>query len=269
LVSVVATVSATDVLNNRPPFDETGRSVSIVATVTATDTTDETIWSADSETGDVSQWQGVSISGNGTAEASTEESHTGTYSIKCTAVGLAGIRLRVQDNFAPDPENLPNSAIYSAWYYIPFTEMLTNVFQFKQADIDRPGHQTRRLLMGVTAEWNGSAYDLRLKTRLRQDSGMWIAGTMDTLQYENVDLPIDTWFQLKMLYVWGQDLTGRMKMWLDDEVLWDMQNVSTEANNLTYIEKPRQWTANHYISDYGNDNDRTTWLYIDDAKITI
>ena len=227
------------------------------------------LWSADVETGDLSQFLGVSTSGNGTAVASTEKPHADSYSTKLTAVGLAGIRLRTKENLYPDPENLPNDSYYSAWYYIPFTEMRDNIFQFKYADIDYPGHQTRRMLTKASLNWDYTdlSYGFTYNTRIRQDSGMWIDGETDILASYDAGLPINQWFHLEMRYVWGQDGTGRSTLWVDGVEGWDLQNISTEPNNCTYIQEPRQFTVNHYLSDYENDNNRTTWIFVDDAKI--
>lgn len=226
------------------------------------------LWSADTETGDLSQWyNSPSVSGNGTAEASTENPHSGQYSLKLIANGSAGIRMKVQ-RLAPDPKNLPDDAVYSAWYYIPFEGLRDNIFQFKQADVTKwdsqgdPTRQTRRMLCKVSLEWNGTGYDVAYRTRIDQASGNWRNGEADELVRVNTNLPINEWFHVEMRYVWGQDGTGRSTLRIDGQEIWDLRNISTEANNLTYIQEPRQWAVNHYLSQSG-----TTWIFIDDAQI--
>jgi hypothetical protein len=228
----------------------------------------DVLWNGDTETGDLSQWHNSpSVSGNGTAEASTENPHTGVYGLKLTANGSAGIRMKVQ-TLGPDPKNLPDDAVYSAWYYIPFEGLRDNIFQFKQADVDRwdnqgnPTHQTRRMLSKISLEWNGTGYDVAYRTRIRQASGGWSSGEADELARVDTNLPINEWFHVEMRYVWGRDGTGRSTLRIDGQEIWDLRNISTEANNLTYIQEPRQWAVNHYLSQSG-----TTWIYIDDAAI--
>jgi hypothetical protein len=220
----------------------------------------------------VSKWDGVTTSGDGDARVSTDGAHTGAYGVELKANGTAGIRMRVQD-LGPDPVNLPNDAYYSVWYKVPFGGMTDNIFQFKQAEVDKwgsngdPTHQTRRMLSKVSLEWDGQAYDVAYRTRIRQANGEWSSGNTDTLARANVNLPLNEWFHLEMRYVWGMDGTGRSTLWVDGVQVWDLENISTEANNLQYIYEPRQWTVNHYLSK-SNDSSRTTWIYIDDAAIS-
>jgi len=193
--------------------------------------------------------------------------------MKLITNGLAGVRMKKQ-HLGPDPKNLPDDAVYSAWYNIPFTETRDNIFQFKQADVDRwdsqgnGTHQTRRMLSAISLEWLDGGYNLAYKTRVRQNSGMWTDGQTDVLAYARTRLPVDEWFHLEMRYVWGMDGTGRSTLWVNGEEVWDLQDISTEANNCTYLQEPRQWAVNHYLSAYGNDASRTTWIYIDDAAIS-
>ena len=227
------------------------------------------LWTANHEDGDLREWyNSPSVSGSGTAEASTENPHTGSYGLKLTANGLAGIRMKVQ-TLGPDPKNLPDDAYYSAWYHIPFEGMRDNVFQFKYADVDNAAgtHQTRRMICKASLEWNGGGYDLAYRSRLRQDSGMWVDGEADELAYAATNLPTGEWFHLEMRYVWGMDGTGRSTLWVDGVEAWDLRNISTEPNNCVYLQEPRQWAVNHYLSSFNNDPNRTTWIFVDDAKI--
>ena len=278
-VPIVATITITDNFNDFDPFDETGRQVSIAATVTVTDVyngiTPTVLWNGDTETGNLSQWNNSpSVSGSGSAAASTERPHTGTYGLKLIANGLAGIRMKVQ-TLGADPNNLPTDAWYSAWYYIPYTEMRDNIFQYKYADADQwdgegnPTHQTRRMICKASLNWNyvSESYDFTYNTRLRQATGGWSSGETDILATYEAGLPINQWFHIEMRYLWGRDGTGRSTFWVDGVQGWDLQNISTEPNNCEPIQEPRQWAVNHYLSDYENDNNRTTHIYIDDALI--
>jgi len=263
--------------DNPPPATITARSTETIAVappVTVAPTGVGVLWSGDTETGDLSQWyNSPSVSGQGTAVASTENPRTGTYGLKLTADGLAGIRMKVQ-RLGPDPLNLPTDAVYSAWYFIPFTGMRDNIFQFKQADVTKwdsqgnPSRQTRRMLTKVSLEWDGAAYDVAYRTRIDQASCGWRNGEAVELARGDVNLPVNQWFQIEMRYVWNANSQGRSTLRINGVEVWDLNGICTEANNLTYMQEPRQWAVNHYLSSFGNDSNRRTWIYIDDAKVS-
>jgi putative cell wall-binding protein len=232
------------------------------------------LWSSDVETGNLSQWHNSpSVSGSGTAVASTENPHTGSYGLKLTANGLAGIRMKVQ-TLDSDPFNLPTDAYYSAWYFVPFTNMRDNIFQFKQADATKwdsqgnPTAQTRRMLSKISLEWDGAAYDVAYRTRIDQPSCGWRSGEADELARSDVNIPVGQWVHLEMRYVWNDQHQGRSTLWVDGVQVWDLNGICTQADNLVPKEQPRQWAVNHYLSAGGNDSSRTTWIFIDDAVIS-
>jgi hypothetical protein len=231
------------------------------------------LWRADHEGDDLREWHNSpSVSGDGDAELTASVVHSGNQGLMLTANGLAGIRMKVQ-TLGPDPKNLPDDAYYSAWYYVPFEGMRDNIFQYKYADADQwdnqgnPTHQTRRMLCKASLNWNGDAYDLSYNTRIRQATGEWASGETDVLATYEAGLPVNEWFHLEMRYVWGQDGTGRSTLWVNGDLAWDLQDISTEPNNCEPIQEPRQWAVNHYLSAYENDASRTTHIYIDEAKI--
>lgn len=232
------------------------------------------LWSSDVETGNLSQWHNSpSVSGSGTAEASTENPHSGRYGLKLTANGLAGIRMKVQ-TLDSDPFNLPTDAYYSAWYFVPFSNMRDNIFQFKQADVTKwdsqgnPTNQTRRMLSKISLEWDGAAYDVAYRTRIDQPSCGWRSGEADELARSDVNIPVGQWFHLEMRYVWNDQHQGRSTLWVDGVQVWDLNGICTSADNLVYKQEPRQWAVNHYLSAGGNDSGRTTWIFVDDAVIS-
>jgi len=238
------------------------------------------LWSGDTETGDVSQWDGVSISGNAEVQVVTSPTRSGGFALKLINWNVdgshsAGVRLRVEQ-LGPDPENLPTDAYYSAWYFVPFAfEGKSVIFQFKQADVDRwdsqgnPTHQTRRLLTAISLEWNGTGYDLRFKTRITQSTGEWRSGPTDSLFKADTNIPVGELFHLEMRYVYSDQGQGRSTLWLNGEEVWDLTDLYTEANNMTYISQPRQWTVNHYLGDWqGYVAPGDSWIIIDDAAIS-
>jgi hypothetical protein len=101
-------------------------------------------WSADAETGDLSQWnahQDRSLAvqqdtGNGTCTVSTDAAHSGRYSYECVAPreGDATRLFRY-----PEPRS-GETLVYTAWFYIPRPVSIRpdgnwNIYQFKSKDL--------------------------------------------------------------------------------------------------------------------------------------
>jgi putative cell wall-binding protein len=238
------------------------------------------LWFADHESGGVSQWDGVSISGDADAEVVSSPARSGGDALKLIKWHVdgshsAGVRMRVEE-LGPDPENLPTDAYYSVWYFVPFAfEGMSNVFQFKQADVDRwdaggnPTHQTRRMLSSFTMNWDGAGYDLEYKTRIDQGTGAWRGGPADSLLKANTNIPVGEWFHVEMRYVWNDQGRGRSTLWLNGSQVWDLTGLYTEANNLVYNQEPRQWVVSHYLGDWqGYVAPGDSWIMIDDAVIS-
>lgn len=238
------------------------------------------LWFADHESGDVSQWDGASISGDAEVQMVTSPTRSGDFALRLINWNVdgshsPGVRMRVQ-RLGADPENLPTDAYYSAWYFVPFPiEGRDNVFQFKQADVDEwddegnPVHQTRRMLSKVSMDWDGSGYDLEYRTRINQTTGAWRDGPADALFTADTNLPVGRWFHLEMRYVWSDHGRGRSTLWVDGSQVWDLIDLYTEANNLVYKQEPRQWAVNHYLSDeQGYVDPGDSWIFVDDAVIS-
>lgn len=237
------------------------------------------LWTGDVETGDVSQWKSVSVSGEADERVVSAPTRSGRYSVRLInwevdGTHNAGVRLNLQGPFGPNPENLPNDAYYSAWYYIPFIfEGDSNIFQFKQSaavewDADgNPIGKTREMLWNAGLNWNDDGtYDLEFRTRINQDTGEWQPRPV-SLGIIDTDIPVGQWFHLEARYVWGRDGTGQTTVWLNDEQVWNRSG-STEANNLECLDNCREWVISHYLSDYqGYVAPGDSWIYVDDAQV--
>jgi len=255
-------------------------------TPTATTTPDELaskgriLWRGDVETGDLSQWRSVSISGKADVEVITTPVHDGSYALQLINWDVdgthnAGVRMNLQGPFDADPKNLPDDGYYSAWYFIPFVfEGNSNIFQFKQSDVTErdpngdPMSHTRRMLWKIGLLWDDTgAYDLEIRTRIDADSGDWQPESV-RLGIVDTNIPIGTWFHLESRYVWGMDGTGRTTVWLNDEVVWD-EFGTTEASNLACMHRCREWVVGHYLSDYqGYVAPGDSWIFVDDALLS-
>jgi len=243
----------------------------------------EVLWSDGFESGDASRWKRPSISGRAGAEVVTSPTHSGNYALKLTNYDVdgshsAGVRM------TPDTEQwrpkesggYPDDSYYSVWYFLP--EMIDgedNIFQYKMSDATAwnsdgtPRQHTQRMIWKISLRGGTDThYRLETSTRVRQGTGEWSSGPADKLTVTEPIVPVGEWFQITVRYVWGQDKTGSATVWLNDEMVSDVQNLSTEANNLDCMHWCRQWAVNHYLGDWqGPVSPRTTSIYIDDAQI--
>jgi len=240
----------------------------------------EVLWFADHSSGDVSQWDGVSISGDAEFQIVASPTRSGGFALKLINWNVdgshsPGVRMKVQ-RLGADPENLPTDAYYSAWYLVPLQiKGRDNIFQFKQADVDKwdnegnPVHQTRRMLSKISMNWDGTGYDLEYRTRIDQSTGAWHGGSADSLFTADTNIPVGEWFHVEMRYVWNDQGRGRSTLWLNGSQVWDLTDLYTEANNLVYKQEPRQWAVNHYLSDkQGYVAPGDSWIFVDDAVIS-
>ena len=235
------------------------------------------LWSAGHENGDLEEWDYISISGSANAEIVTNITHSGNYA---TALNVSndegGVRMVVtQTTASPDnnthPENLPNDAYYSVWYYFPdkiqpeATGWGPNIFQWKQAWKTGPNSQTRRLLYWIRADWSNTnnAYQLHLRSKLNNQTGTW-DNQSHSEATSNINLPLNTWVHLECRYRWSKTNTGRITCWQDGTQIFDRNNIYTEYD-WPYTEHPRQWTINNYAKNTTPNNHT---IYIDDAAIT-
>src|SRR6266545_1116426 len=122
-----------------PPLATT-IAATLAPTATSTVLDQHILWSADHETGDLSQWDGAWISATGDARISTDHAHSGRYSAALTvynAVGGSespGVRM-AKVSTPQNAASLPDEAYYSVWYYFPQTVRPAewwNIFQWKR-----------------------------------------------------------------------------------------------------------------------------------------
>jgi hypothetical protein len=217
------------------------------------------IWSADSETGDLSQWYypsvqadgneggGVFNSGSADAVASQEQAHSGRWSVKMTidTPPESGTRL-----FRWLEPHIYKNLYYSAWFYIPQSYVVTNfwdVFQWK-SKVAMTGQVDPFFVLNVGNRRDGSMYFY-----LRN----WQKDQSYTQRLKNV--PVGQWFNVTAHYVCAGDNTGRVALWQEGTLLFDLQNVQTRYSN-----GDCQWSINNYSDEVVPS---PTVIYVDDAEI--
>jgi hypothetical protein len=231
------------------------------------------VWTADHETGDNSQWDGVWISGQAESQVTTAMAHSGQFANALTihdADGNGsspGVRMTYQGRGLADktdPANLPTAAFYSAWYFIPehVTVSWWNIFQWKTGYDDGSGRTARALYWQDLDDYGDELY-LELQTRVN-GNGEWVKGWSNTLAVSPTPIPIGQWFHLESYYVWDTTGNGRITTWLDGVQIWDVGGLTTEFDWPFDVYK-REWAINNYAADT---TPSTHTIYVDDAAIS-
>jgi len=242
------------------------------------------LWSADFETGDLSQWyvaarskanargRGGGIFNSGIAESvpSQDFAHSGSWSLKATIttphVPTSGVRL-FRWRESQDETYLGSGLYYSAWFFFPKLYRLTadprrgrfwNIFQFKSKT-------SRNIDPFWYVDVANRVPDGAMYVTLHWWDGLAIGGPHPgefggrRYAQDIKDIPVGRWTHIEAYLKQASDFTGEIAIWQDGVLLFDQRNVKTK-----YPSGDNQWSVNNY-SDGLTPNPAT--IYIDDAGI--
>ena len=214
------------------------------------------LWSARHETGDLSEWSEAGKGGSAadlpdtSVAVSTDVAHSGRYSVKITNGAVAVY----EDAHLWRQDDYPTDAYYSAWFYLPRTYQTTadwSIVQFEvpnagdagvlslEVDIDLRSLPTGDLILSV---YDHRAAYLRSPT---PDPAILV--------------PIGQWFQIEAFYRSANDPTGRLTVWIDGQVNYDLHR-PFGANNPVY------WTVGSKTQGL---SPAESVIYMDDAAISL
>ena len=228
------------------------------------------LWSADMESGDLSQWNlpgvpnspnaGGGVFNSGIAMASVDSAspaHTGRHSAKLfietreePQTLTSGTRLfRWQE-----PES-HRELYYSVWYYFPRryrpngNPSWWNVFQWKSKHVNATASDPFFILnIGNRADGSMFAYLYNPITQASYDQ------TITTI-------PERKWFRLEAYYKCAGDRTGHVTFWQDGVQIFDIPSVQTR-----YADGDCAWSVNNYSNSL-DPSDAT--IFVDDAAICL
>jgi hypothetical protein len=216
------------------------------------------LWSADFETGDITQWYlpaksagsneggGIFNSGLGSSVASTEYAHTGRWGLKMaiTAPPESGTRMfRWRES-----RSIPD-LYYTVWYYFPQNYSVPsywNVLQWKSNNAS--GTTDPFFVLNVGNRPDGSMYFNLFDWQNRR-----------TYLQSVVNIPVGRWIKVDAHYVCAPDNSGAVAIWQDGTALFDVTNVRTR-----YASGECHWSVDNYSDNIW------PWpavIYIDDAEI--
>ena len=223
------------------------------------------LWSADHETGSLSQWYrggggGESNSGAASSMVSPDVAHSGRYSAKCTIVtpGTAGVRL-----FRWNEGRINPACYYSAWFYFPqvYTADWWNIFQFKSRNGRTANDAFWSLQVGNRSSGGMYLY-------LNWWNGLTIEGPHQgefggrSFTDSANDLPVNRWTHIEVFLRQSSGFEGEIIVWQDGVELFHQMQVRTRyaaANGAN------EWSVNNYADHI---SPSPTTIYIDDAAIS-
>ena len=246
------------------------------------------LWSADMETGDMTQWfapaktagggkngGGIFNSGFSDAVASQDYAHSGKWSAKLTiktpgpgghASGTRLFRWKESD----DPAYFDSGLYYGCWFYFPQQLRVTgpanrqffNLIQFKSKRGEGPEDAAPTLYIDVHNRPNGNMYSTLYWWNQLKIEGPH-RGQFGGKRFEqtSADLPVGRWVHIEIfLKQGGEDFAGRITVWQDGVQILDEDQTKTRIPG-----GDNQWAVNLY-SDSLSPSPAT--MYIDDCTIS-
>jgi hypothetical protein len=224
-----------------------------------------TLWRADNETGDFSQWTaraggGVFISGSGVASISTNVAHSGSHAVQMSVVtdGVDSEAVRLFRWYEPGNPQYPD-LYYSVWYYIPQIFQVTgnqvgsdywNVFQWKSKYFLGGEERTDPTwVLNVGNRPNGAMY-------------FYLYDEINKRSYSQTlrNLPVGKWFHVEAFAHRATDNSGHLTFWQDGAQIFDLSGVQTSLGG------ELQWSVDSYTRSL---IPNTAKIYVDDAVISI
>jgi hypothetical protein len=247
------------------PFTTCGRESASPLSSTSQASRGAVLWSADHESGDLSQWYvddggGEFNSGNASSAASHDVAHSGRYSARATIVtpGISAVRL-----FRWNESHINPEAYYSAWFYFPLryrAPVWWNVFSFKSRNGPandafwslQVGNRPAGGMYLYLDWWNG----LSIEGPHRGEFGG------RSFDQGGKDVPVWNWMHVEVFLRQSSAFDGQLIVWQDGVELFNVRDVRTRypAPN-----GANEWSVNNYGDAI---TPSPTTIYIDDAVIS-
>jgi hypothetical protein len=251
------------------------------AALIAEDGTPRLLWSADMEEGSLADWYsprsgpygdfggGEYNSDGGVTTVSAEQAHKGSLAARMTLPdGHGGTRL-----FRWHELRLHQETVQAAWLYFPRrysrvggNGQFFNLFQFKSRsssgavdpiwylDVSNPAPDRMRL-------------DLVWWPRTLE--GPW-PGTSGFRRWTQTvaDVPVGRWFEVKARLRQSKDFDGALRVWQDDQVLFDMDGIRTSYATCRFTRwcAENEWSVNNYSDSL---MPAPSVIFVDDARIEL
>ncbi|HEY2406491.1 MAG TPA: heparin lyase I family protein [Polyangiaceae bacterium] len=218
------------------------------------------LWWTDHETGTLSDWQQGSYSewlqDGGALAVDTVQARSGRFALDATAAAAsagatsAAMLLRTGD--------LPESAYYSAWFYVPTAIASADywlIFKFRSRTPADAGAMDVELW---DVDLTPQASDVQIRVFHHTSDSQATAGTqVDPIA--PMPIPLGRWFQVEAFLRAVDDDSGRLTLWQDGALLYDIQGPSAPSS---YV----QWSAGSAAEALSSGQAK---VYVDDAAISL
>jgi hypothetical protein len=212
------------------------------------------LWWTDYETADFSDWTrdgrgSTWVAAGGSVEVASDYARSGTHSMRSVVVS-PGLGTQ-SSGMARRSDGLPAEAYYSAWFYVPAPITATDYWLFSK-------FRSRTVASDPNTFVDVWDIDIRV-----QEGAMHFAlyhhDSGDEQALVTPLVPVGRWFQLEAFMRPTPDASGRLSVWIDGTLLFDL--VDTPTMPTTYVE----WSVGAVAETVTPP--RVT-LYVDDAAIS-
>jgi hypothetical protein len=214
------------------------------------------LWWSDHETNDLSDWTrggsalGATYSQGGDVAVTTEQHRSGAHALRSTVTAPpGGPQAAAQIWRAGFAEE---KAYYGAWFLLPAAATPTTYWVFCSFHLRTPSGADLAL-WDVKLAWTGLNLELAL---LHHDSG-------DVVPFARVPIPIGRWFQIEAELEPRPDANGRLRIWLDGALAFDVQGPTSSADAAS---APITWEVGTLTDGL---TPVTGTLYVDDAYVSL
>jgi hypothetical protein len=220
------------------------------------------LWSADAETGDLSQWSGdrgggVYNTGSGVVRVQRSVVRSGRYAMRFSITGADGAAgnqaTRIFRWRTADWKPLPVAGYYSAWLYFPRRVRPAQFWNILQWMTKVSGSQIYpTFVLDVAARRSGAMY-----------LHLWDAIGARGRGASRRNLATGRWVHIEAFYRWSTSESGRVTVWQDGRQVIDAPRVrtsypSTDPNR-------RAWSLNNYTNGI---TPSAATIYADDVAIS-
>lgn len=220
------------------------------------------LWSAEIETGDLSEWYAPAASpggdveniGNAAAIASTDFAHTGKFSAKLT-ITTPGAPVSGAQLFRWLESEKNSQLYYSVWYYFPQAyspSQFWNLMEWK----------SKHTISGVTT--SDPFFSLEVGALSSGEMYFYLGDNHTNTSYPSAQppmpIPVSQWIHVEAFYKSNGNGAGEVTIWQDGTQLWDIRNADTG-----YADGTTQWSVNSYSTGL---TPATATIYVDDVAIS-
>jgi hypothetical protein len=212
------------------------------------------LWWTDYETADFSDWTRddlgtIWVSSGGTVDITTDYARSGSHSMRSVVLSPGLGTLSAGD--ARRSQDTPGDTFYSAWFYVPVAITGADYWLFSKFRSRSVATDPNSLIdvwdMDILVQAGAMHFAL-----YHHDSG-------DEPALADPEVPVGRWFQFEALLRPTADATGRLSVWVDGTLLYDLENTPTTPS--AFVE----WNVGGLAETISPP--RAT-LYVDDAAIS-